>query len=292
MLHNLFSLFWAMEPNHFAQWKELLTSSVLPKIAQGPVDDAERVGLPVQKVGNVSVISLEGVMVRNAGMWGRYFGLASTDHIRMAMLAASTDDDIEYIVMKVNSPGGSVDGLAEAGDVIAEVNKIKPVIVQVEGMMCSAAVYLGSQASKIYAGRMDMIGSIGTKMMLYDLSEKFEKDGIKSIAIDTGKHKSAGAMGTKVTDEQIAEFQRIVDVYFDDFLSMVVKGRGISREELEKYADGRVYFAEEAVSMGLIDGISTIDKTLLGLRPATSSKKSIANNHNKLKLLNISQTNC
>ncbi len=283
MLDNLLSHVWAMEPTRFHVWKGFLQDVILPQVMQGPVEDAARQGMPIESIGNTAIINLKGVIVRNAGVYGQYFGLASTDHVARAMKMALADDSIEQIVLFIGSPGGSVDGLAECGDIIAEVNRVKPITAQVSGMMASAALYLGSQATSIYAGRMDLVGSIGTKMMLYDYSEFFEKKGVKAIPVDTGEHKSAGAYGTKITEAQIAQFQRIVDGYNEDFLTMVQNGRRMNRKELDTLADGRVFFASEAVENGLIDGIRTFDETMAELKP----KATTARYHNQLNRLRL-----
>ena len=138
-------------------------------------------------------------------------------------------------------------------------------------MLASAGYYIAAGATNIYANRMDLIGSIGTRIMLYDYSEYFNELGIKAIPIDTGEHKSAGAEGTEITEAQQAEFQRIVDGYFDDFISVINRGRTIP--DLDSLADGRVFFAADAVKNGLIDGIKSLDETLKQTQPATHSTR-------------------
>jgi len=167
------------------------------------------------------------------------------------------------VLWVIDSPGGSVDGLVELADTVQAVKQVKPIIAQVDGMMASAALYAAAGATEIYAGKRDLIGSIGTRIMLYDFSEMFSNEGVKAIPIDTGEHKSAGAMGTEITEEQQAEFQRIVDGYFSDFMATLQNGRGISQKELKPLADGRVFFAEEEpLEAGLIDGIQSLEQTL------------------------------
>lgn len=269
MFHsNLFS----MEPNAFHQFVQLYPNINaagdidLPPLVppeSGLIDDAARLGFPVQKVGRAAVVSLTGVLLKNPPRWMASYGINGTRPVAITLDLAVADKSIETIVLRIDSPGGSVDGLAELGDKVFSVRQQKKVIAQVDGMAASAAYYVGSQAHEIYAGRMDMVGSIGARSMLYDFSKMFETEGIRPVPIDTGKFKSAGAMGTKITKEQEADFQRIVDSYFADFLATVLRGRSkLSEKELREVADGRMFLSTEAINLGLIDQVRTMEETL------------------------------
>jgi signal peptide peptidase SppA len=218
-----------------------------------------------QLIGGVSVIPIVGVMWKDA----RFRGYADTRAITDSVKAASGDDNVRAIVLRIDSPGGSVDGLAELGDAILSARGVKPVIAQVDGMAASAAYYAASQASRIVAGRMDMVGSIGTRIMLYDFSKYFSEVGIKAIPIDSSPEdrpfKSAAIQGTEITELQQADFQRIVDDYFGDFRNVVIRGRGMSAESFDAVADGRVWVGDEARKVGLIDGLATLGETLAAL---------------------------
>lgn len=259
---NYLPLLWAMEPNAF---NELIM--YVRAFNAGPVDDAARSGLPVQIVGKTAIIPIVGPMIKRS-----FFGLASTVHIKQAIDAAKLDSAIDTIVLRIDSPGGSVDGLAELGDTVYQARKVKPVLTQVEGQMHSAALYVGSQGTEIYAGRNDLIGSIGTRLMLYDYSEAFRKEGIRPIPIDTGEHKSTGAIGTVITESQQSELRRIVDRYFQDFKMVLSRGRRLSSQKIQTMADGRMFFADEAMELGLIDKIQTLDVTMKKLAVMTTSQ--------------------
>jgi ClpP class serine protease len=171
-------------------------------IEQGPAMDAGRDGLPIRVDEGVAIIPLMGPMMRRAGPIAARYGIAGTDGVRLAIESAVADDDVDQILLRIDSPGGSVSGLDQLGDAISAAKK--PVTALVDGMAASAAYYVASQADRIVLGRNDLVGSIGTRMMLYDFSRQFENDGVEAVPIDTGKHKSAGALGTKITDEQRA----------------------------------------------------------------------------------------
>lgn len=234
------------------------------ELQAGIADDAQRDGLPIRVMDNLAVVPVMGPMIRRAGPMARYFGIAGTDSIRLAIESADRDPDVSEILLRVDSPGGSASGLDQLGDAIARAET--HVVVQVEGTAASAAYYIASQADEIYVGRGDLVGSIGVRMLAVDDSNFYEEMGVRFIPIDTGEHKSAGAQGVPITEEQIAHWQHIVDFYYADFLSMVGNGRGRTVEQVRQVADGRMFTPSEAQAAGLIDGIATLEETLGKLR--------------------------
>lgn len=267
-------LIWMIYGPALEQIRQLAARMQPP--AAGPAEDAGRDGLPVQVVDNVAVIPLMGPMVKYGSWIARDLGMTSTTAVRAALQAAVADQGVDTILLHMDTPGGTVAGLPELGDAIAAANKLKPVVVQVDDMAASAGYYAAAQASAIYAGRLGMVGSIGVRMMLYDYSQEFEQMGIEAIPIDTGEFKSAGAVGTKITDAQRADFQRIVDGYFADFKATVRKGRGMTEKQFSAVADGRMFFAGEAMELGLIDGVQTLEQTLAKLSKPRRGRRTAA----------------
>jgi len=259
--------YWAIEPSYFDKMRRFPMAEFVAKM---PMEqrELEDYALPMQVKGNVAVIRIEGVITKNPSIFSCFFGGASSVLIRRAIEQAAADPDVKTLVLLVDSPGGSVDGLAEAADAIWAAREQKRIIAQVSGMAASAAYLLASQAHRIVAGRMDMVGSIGTVAVLYDFSAMFEKEGIEAVPITTGPFKAAAAMGTEITEEQRADFQRIVDQYFADFKAMVGRGRRMSAKRVDEVADGRMFLSDEAKPLGLIDGISDADTTLRTLAKA------------------------
>lgn len=251
-------------------------------VSSGPALNGARDGLPLRLTQGVAVIPVMGPMIRRAGPMARMFGIVGTDSVRLAIEAALADDDVREILLRFDSPGGSVSGLDQAGDVINAAEK--PIIAQVEGMAASAAYYLASQADQVFVGRSDLVGSIGTRMLLYDFSKAFEEAGIEPVVIDTGDFKSAGAPGTEITDAQRNDFQRIVDFYFADFVSVVARGRNMTEQQVREVADGRMFTPQEAQESGLIDGVSTLEQTLNSMRQRTEMRRRTETARARLRL--------
>lgn len=211
---------------------------------------------PVMRIDNaVAVIPIRGILTKRSNLWSRIFGDSTYESIRNDIGAALDDKAVKQIMLDVDSPGGDADGVDEAAETIYQARQIKRVTARVDGMAASAAYWMASQADKIEMSAMDMVGSIGVRMLVYDWSKMFEEAGIKAIPIDTGEYKSAGAMGTPLTENQQQHFQDLVDGMFAQFKSAVARGRGMSKSAVNEVADGRMFLGSDAKAAGLVDSI-------------------------------------
>jgi len=227
-----------------------------------PVDAATQRREAYTVSAGVALIRIRGVMDKFNDGWG---GVASTFDATNAVKMAASDESVRAILLVLDTPGGSVDGLAELGDAIYAARGKKYTVAQVDGMAASAGYYAASQASRVYANRMDVVGSIGTYMVVDDASEYFKQQGITTHLITTGEYKGAGVMGAPVTEAHLAEFQQMVNTYFEDFKSMIARGRGMSPQAVADLADGRVWIGPAAERVGLIDAVQSFETTYSAL---------------------------
>jgi len=274
---------WGIAPEYldafWSQWERVRAYRADKDVrAQFETSRPEMPGL-LQKIGSIGVIHISGVMMKGVDPFDAWMGgVVDTNEVSAAVDAALADPDIKAVVLVVNSPGGSADGIPDLSDKVKSLADAKTLIAQVDGMAASAAYWVASQASKIYSNQLDMIGSIGVKMVLYDESKAFEQAGIKPVIIDTGEFKSAGTPGTAITDSQKADFQKIVDQYFAAFVVAVKRAR--ADIDLKETTTGKVYLAQEAKKLGLIDGIQSLSDTLESANKKFNSQK---NSRDRLK---------
>lgn len=271
-----FPTFWAMYPGaveSFALKLRNAISAEIERVKAGVTAAPARTANEPTFVGRTAVVDISGPIFKRAGVWSRY-GFSGSAEIADTFRALRTDRAIDNVLAFVDSPGGDVDGLIYAADEIGSTNAVKPVTVQSRGMIASAAFWLSANASAIYAGPLDLVGSIGVRTALVDVSRLYANAGVEMIPIDTGPHKSAGLPGTPVTDAHKAEVQKIVDGYMSAFLATIRTGRGdrISADALKQASDGRVFFPEEAQRLGLIDGIQAPAHALAQLTPNTQRR--------------------
>ena len=217
--------------------------------------------------GNVAVIPITGPLMRRETWFG-----SGIENVREDFLRAERDPAVTDIVLRIDSPGGTTAGLERLGATIAAAQK--HVTAVVDGMAASAAYWIASQTDRIVAGKSDLVGSIGVRLMLVDASKAFADAGLRAIPVDTGPHKSAGALGTEITDEQVAEFRKIVDYHYDLFVDAVAAGRGLSRDAVFAAADGRVFTLPAALALGLVDDVGSVDDVVTSLhRVSTESRR-------------------
>lgn len=204
----------------------------------------------------VAVITLDGSLARDS-----WFGTDPAT-IKSAVRAAAGDPAAKSILMVVDSPGGSVSGIADLADTFAEAGKVKPTVAYAADIACSAAYMVACQARKLYAGPTAMVGSIGTFLSIADWSKAADMAGIKVNVVKAGEFKGAGVMGTVVTDAQLADAQRLVNSINNEFVARVGRGRGMSGERVQQLADGRVHIGQAAVDLGLADGVRTLEQVI------------------------------
>lgn len=193
------------------------------------------------------------------------FGGTSSIQVRRIIRNAVNNPDVKGIMLKIDSPGGTVAGTDEMSADIQAANQIKPVHAHVDGLMASAAYWTGSQVRTITATRTSEIGSLGTFAVVHDMSEMAKNDGIKVHVISTGPFKGAFTPGSEVTKDQLAELQTTVDKLNSFFMEDVQNAREFTNKEIESLFDGRIHIAEDALKLGLIDGVSSFEDAIRSL---------------------------
>jgi len=153
-----------------------------------PLDNA-RDEKPYDMVDGVAVISLSGIMGKRMNMFSQISGGTSTELVGNAIRTAIDDPAVIALVLSVDSPGGTVDGTAELADLILSARAEKPVYAYADGMMASAAYWVGSAAEKIFSYRTAEIGSVSVVICHYDRSRADADAGIKRTFITSGKYK-------------------------------------------------------------------------------------------------------
>lgn len=221
----------------------------------------------------LAIVRLEGVMTKYGGSMASQ---GSTLRARRELRQAAKDPQISGILLEIDSPGGSVSGTPDLARDVAEIAKSKPVFAYCEDCCCSAAYYVASQATRVFANANAVVGSIGVYMVVDDFSKLYEEQGVKAHLIKFGQHKGAGVEGTEVTDEQLEHWQEEVNVLGEQFVAAVQKGRGLTKAAAKQLADGRVHIGQAAVDIGLVDGVQSLDKTLADLAKAKPGGKTKA----------------
>jgi signal peptide peptidase SppA len=205
--------------------------------------------------GGIGTVALRGPMMRNPDVIDQLvFGATDTEEVLAAVHEASEREDVQAILLDIDSPGGSVNGTPELAAAVAAASKSKAVYAFSAGQMCSAAYWVASQCDAVYATPSARVGSIGVILPVVDSSEAFAQAGLKMEVFAAGKFKSAGTPGTSLTDEQKDWLQSEVEEIAADFRSAVLaRGRKIPDEAME----GQTFNGRRAMRLnmaGMVDG--------------------------------------
>ena len=125
-----------------------------------PEEDPEHDDRPYQVINGIALYSIKGKMLAEGNFFTRWFGIASYDQIGHDLGQIAEDEEVEKVLIAMNTPGGSVHGISDVSDTWARLNASKPITVHTSGMLASAGVWLASNSSKIYASEVADIGSI------------------------------------------------------------------------------------------------------------------------------------
>lgn len=273
---------WAIVPEKFAEIKEIYSrhlrgeridiDAIEAKLGQ-PLNNEQKA---YQVQNGVALLALDGVISKKMNLFSRISGGTSTQIFARDFRAALADPAVNSIVMIIDSPGGSVDGTQDLARIIMEARgQDKPIVGWIDGMMASAAYWIGSAADAIYIGAgTDAVGSIGVAMEHVDYSAYEQKLGIKTTDIYAGKYKRIASSNAPLSEEGRAYLQDQVDAIYTLFIDSVAQQRGASIEQvLNDMADGRIFIGQQAIDAGLVDGASTLDALIAELAAGSYGRK-------------------
>lgn len=163
------------------------------------------------------------------------------------------DDQVKAVIVRMDSPGGTVVGGEQLYLNVQSLKKKKPVVVVMRSMAASAGYMATLGADRIFARQGTLTGSIGVIMQTGEVTELAKKVGIEPLTIKSGPNKATPNPFEKATPENIAVMKGVVDNYYHTFVTMVAENRKLPREKVMTLADGRVYTGVQAVENGLVD---------------------------------------
>ena len=186
--------------------------------------------------------------------------IITPEKIQKELAIAEKSDDIKGVVIRVNSPGGS----ALASDIIYNSikNLTKPVYISMGGVAASGGYYISAAGDKIYADKETLTGSIGVITMIPNISELLKKAEINYSVISKGKYSDMGSLVRDLTEDEKDKIRASSLKVYEEFVDRVAEGRIMTREEVLKSAEGRVWLGEEAKEIGLVDEIGGIEKAV------------------------------
>jgi signal peptide peptidase SppA len=224
-------------------------------------DDDEDPGY--EFVEGIAVLPVYGVIAHRMNMFMRISGGTSTEMLSAAFDRAVNDDAVKAIVLDVDSPGGSIEGVDELSRQIFEARGKKPIVAVANCMMASAAYYIASAAEEVIAAPSALIGSIGVIVTHVDHSKADAELGLKYSFIYQGKHKVDGNSHEPLNKQSRASTQELVDAAYEDFISAVARNRGVSADVVkEDFGQAKCFLGGRAVDAGLADRVGTFQEII------------------------------
>lgn len=212
----------------------------------------------VTSSNRIAVIVAEGEIVS-----GDADGALSSDKFAKEIRKARKDENIKAIVLRVNSPGGSV----VASDVIwremAEAKKVKPVIVSMGEVAASGGYYISAPADTIVAQPNTITGSIGIFGLWFNVQELLnQKLGVTTDGVSTGEFSDFMNPARQLTEVEKTIIQTNVEEGYETFISRVAEGRGMHPDSVKKVASGRVWTGAQAKERGLVDVLGGLNTAI------------------------------
>jgi protease-4 len=169
------------------------------------------------------------------------------------------DDDIKAIVLRVDSPGGSVAPSQEIHDAVKRVKLKKKVLVSMGGLAASGGYYISAPADKIYAEPGTLTGSIGVIFMHFNVRGLLDWAKVEETTLKTGKYKDTLSPFRPIQDTDREEIQSLSDDVYGQFVKAVAEGRGLPEARVREIAEGRIYTGRKAKELKLVDELGGFD---------------------------------
>lgn len=225
-------------------------------------------------VRGVAVLSIDGPLEhKSASEWWSYW--QTYEDLARDFDLIMKDGSITAVVLKFDSPGGECAGLNETVALMKEMKAKagKPVVAYVDEACYSAAYALAMVADEIYLPESGGVGSIGVITALCDVTKMNEKQGVRVEVITSGAKKTDGHPAVAMTDGAIKRTQRTVDKLAASFFELVSEGRALDVAAIEGFQAG-TFMGQDAVNVGLADGVMSLQDCLTFTRNAFSSSNS------------------
>ncbi|ALO15121.1 Protease 4 [Salinivirga cyanobacteriivorans] len=213
----------------------------------------------ISKMDKIAVVYAQGQIGAGKGSVDEI----GTENVAKALRKVREDDKVKAVVLRVNSPGGS----ALTSEVIFRevqlVKEKKPVIVSMGDVAASGGYYISCMADTIVASPNTITGSIGVFGLLFQARELIEeKIGINVETVNTAKHADMGSPFRPLDRKERAAIKKSIEDIYQTFIGHVANGRGMTKEEVDKVAQGRVWSGRDALEIGLVDVLGGLNDAI------------------------------
>lgn len=210
----------------------------------------------------IAVVNIYGA-IRAPMKTGTAFKRPDSEKLIRRLKKYREDPSVKAVVLRINSPGGSVGAVQEIYDEIIMMKQSgKKVVASFYDVAASGGYYIAAAADSIVANPGSITGSIGVIMELMNFSTLMKKIGVKTVTVKSGEHKDIGSYSREMTPEETKLLKGIIDNAYNQFLEVVMKGRNLDEATARKLADGRIFTGEQAKQSGLVDSLGGLHEAI------------------------------
>lgn len=213
-----------------------------------------RLPVAVQSRNRIALVFAEGEIVDGNGRLGQVGGERLSRELRKLRL----DPQVKAIVLRVNSPGGSALASELIQREVIMARKAKPVVVSMGYMAASGGYWISTYGNRIFAEPNTITGSIGVYGLLPNIRQLAAEHGITWDSIQTSRLSDLTTVSRPKTEAELGRIQVVVDDIYDQFLARVSASRGMTRDQVQAIAQGRVWSGRQAQKLGLVDELGGI----------------------------------
>ena len=207
----------------------------------------------------IAIIYVDGMIAGGRGQVGLFTEGGGTDALIRQLHLARDDAAVKAVVLRINSPGGTVPASQEVGEELKKLRAAgKPVVTSMGDMAASGGYWLAACTDKIYANPATITGSLGVYMPYSNWEELYRKIGVRQEKIKSGPHKDILSPDRPLTAEERAIIQVMVDDMYNQFVEVIAEGRGLAPDRVRQLADGRIYTGRQAKELGLVDELGNM----------------------------------
>jgi protease-4 len=199
----------------------------------------------------VAIVELEGI-------------ITDVDDILRDLKSHRENPSVKAVVMRINTPGGVVGPTQELYDAIVKTRQAgKPVVASLGSVAASGGYYVAVACDQIYANPGTLTGSIGVIMQLANFEQLMKKVGVDYVVVKAGQFKDIGNFARVMTPDERRVMQALLDDVHGQFIGAVASGRKLAREDVVRFADGRVFSGVQAKDLHMVDQLGGLEDAVL-----------------------------
>ncbi|MDR1623552.1 MAG: signal peptide peptidase SppA [Tannerellaceae bacterium] len=215
-----------------------------------------------KKADKIAVLYAEGSIMPQAAASPYNSAPTITERMADELHKLYRDDEVKAVVLRVNSPGGSAFVSDQIWHEVARMKEAKPLVVSMGDVAASGGYYISCAASRIIAERNTVTGSIGIFGMFPNASGLYKMLDVTTDVVKTNHFGDIGSLARPMREDEKALIQSHIEQGYDTFLSRCAEGRGMTREEVDRIGQGRVWTGEQALERGLVDELGGLDRAI------------------------------